>query len=312
MLSFIIVSIAPTTAIVLLKTGSPDSVNKITYLNYNMESSISLIYVVYNHPTNSSTLPHLIGSINVFSANYSNNIEMSLKDGLLSFQGNSYGLSPTGMKQMIFADSQSFPYDSINNNFTSSSNEWKMVGMPYDKIFGYINVEALSYFDPIPDYFMPSYNGTILSSGTVNANILSGNLNGGKVLFKSCSNTMLVGNKTGFEADYHNFTPVNRDMFGTYSMMQSVIQHTNSSYSFHLFGATTYTLTSTNVVFPVNISYYLEISILTWSIILVATGAYIYGRSRNWSFIQSMAIPFMSIVIMSLFILPNSYLLYLP
>ena len=307
-LSFVVVSLTPVIAISVVKDSSINNINDITNLKYDVTTDVSLSYSVFHVINGTGTL---MGVIPVYSKNYSFEIDLHLEKGNISFIGNSFGLTPIGLNEIIFADSQSFPSDCINANVSlrPHSSAWETVNSTYSKLFGYIHTECLSYSSTIPYYFTPlSEYG---DSGSVGSTIYSGDMNGGKVMFFTYSTTSLTVNKTCFEKDVSNFSPINRDFFGPSLIDSAIINNTNSSFSFNLFSTTTYNLISSNIVFPVNTSYYLEMGLLTWSIVLVGTGLYLYGRSRHWSIAQSSILPIISMAGMSLFIFPYTYLLYL-
>lgn len=309
-LSFVVVSLTPVITISIVKDSSRNNINDISNLKYNVTSSVFVYYYVIQNINGNYTVT---AKNLVSSKNYTFEIDLYSEKGNISFIGNSFGLTLTGLKEIIFADSQSFPSDCINANVSlrPHSSAWETVNSPYSKLFGYIDIECLNYLSAIPYYPMPVMNGSAFSSGSVGSTIYSGDLNGGKVMVYTSSTTALIGNKTCFETDMSNFSPINRDFFGPSPIDSAIINNTNSSYSFHLFSTTTYNLIHSNIVFPVNTSYYLEMGLLTWSIVLVGTGLYLYGRSRHWSIAQSSILPIISMAGMSLFIFPYTYLLYL-
>ncbi len=309
-LSFVIISLTPVITISVVKGSFNDNINDISNLKYDISSSVYLSYDV-NQLINGNVT--LVGTIPIYIKNYSFTIGMNVEKGNISFIGNSYGLNPTGMKEIIFADSQSLPSDCINANISDRphTSAWEIVNSPYNKLFGYINTECLNYISAIPFYPEPLGPGGPISSGTVGSTIYSGTINGGRVMYHTDATTELYGNKTCYEKDLNSFSPINRDFFGPTPIDSAIIKNTNASFSFRLFSTTTYSLIYSNIVFPVNIAYYLEMGLLTWAIVLVGTGLYLYGRSRHWSKAQSIVIPIISVAGMSLFILPYTYLLYL-
>ncbi len=302
-----IISFTPAIVVGIEKVGPGGNISSVKTLNYRGVTHVSITYVNYN------SSQKITCSKSVLTKNITFNLNLLDRNGNISINGNSYGLSATGMKNIIFADSQSFPSDPLNENISSyGRSSFHMVHSPYEKPFGYMKTICNLYYSSIPSYALPVLNGTVLSAGSITSSVTSGYLLGGKAMYAECSSINLIGNRSCFGTDFSRLSPTERDLVGPTLIYKPIMNAVNSTYSFNMYITTTYNLESSNALFKINLTYYLEFGILTGSIFLIAAGLFLYGRRRKWSIWQSSFLPIVTIVVMSFLILPYTYMLYFP
>ena len=288
----------------LVKGNSNNNVADIKYLEYQDKSQIMLCSNG-NATANSKNILVYEKNFTSYFTLYFNGNNVSLKDTIT-------GVNLTSLLYIIFSNSASYPSNPINNYTIEQFNFKTDINSPYNALFGYLNLAERVYSITILDNNITTPNGSghpIMGEST--SSIYSAPLKNGNVMYSTSSSFIFYGSNRIYNSCLQNKSySLLYNMLGGTTYLWNVASHSNNSANFVLGASSHIILKSSNVQFKPVLSYYIENGVLTGSVVLVAFALYYFGRNRQWKMYQALFLPVMATVVLSIFILPHTYVLY--
>ena len=301
---FLLISSTPFIMISLVKGNSNSNVADIKYLEYQDKSQIMLCSNG-NATANSKNILVYEKNFTSYFTLYFNGNNVSLKDTIT-------GVNLTSLLYIIFSNSASYPSNPINNYTIEQCNFKRDINSPYNALFGYLDVAEKVYSINILDNNITTPNGSghpVMGESTTR--IYSAPLKNGNVMYSTSSGLFFDGINKLYKSSFQNKSySLLYNLLGGTTILWDVASHSNNSANFELSVGSQISLKSTNIQFKPTLSYYVENGILTGSIFLIACALYYYGRNRKWKMYQALFLPVMATVVLSIFILPHTYVLY--